>query len=67
MTRPRGGAKAKVTVQNSWLNKSLEERIAILRHISPQLVDAIGMMVDFALRQESDLMDPRKEFRKGGA
>jgi hypothetical protein len=52
-TRPRP-----ITVENSWLNKSLEDRIQILRTIAPAKVDALGMILDDALRMEWDRMGP---------
>ena len=41
-----------ITVENSWLNKSLEERIAILRHCSAEKAEAISILVNEALKDE---------------
>lgn len=41
-----------ITVENSWLNKSLEDRIQILRTVAPPMVDALGLIVDDVLRRE---------------
>lgn len=39
MARPRGGRTPKVTVENSWLNKPLEDPRKILRHVAPEKAD----------------------------
>jgi hypothetical protein len=41
-----------ITVENSWLNKSLENKIQILRTIAPDQVDALSLIVDDVLRRE---------------
>jgi hypothetical protein len=39
-------------VENSWLNKSLEDRIQILRKVAPTKADAISILVNDALKEE---------------
>jgi hypothetical protein len=41
-----------ITVENAWLNKSLEDKIQILRTVAPDQVDALGLIVDDVLRRE---------------
>jgi hypothetical protein len=42
------------TVQNSWLNKSLEDRIQILRTVAPAKVEGLSILVDEALKDEME-------------
>ena len=59
MTLTRG-PKPKVTVENSWLNKSLEERIGILRHVAVDKAEAISILVNEALKDEWNAIGPTK-------
>lgn len=41
-----------ITVENTWLNKSLAERLQILSTVAPDKVDAISILLNAALRDE---------------
>jgi hypothetical protein len=66
MTRKRGPTP-KVTVENSWLNKSLDERIAILRHLAPDRAEGISMLVDAVLKEEWDRVGPTPRQARDGS
>jgi hypothetical protein len=48
----RRGVPAKLNIENSWLQKSIEERLRLLRHLAPAQADAVEVLVNAALRGE---------------
>ena len=65
MARKRGPTP-KIIVENSWLNKPLDERLTILRHVAPDRADAIGILVNAALKEEWDLIGPAPRHARDG-
>jgi hypothetical protein len=50
--------KPKATVEASWLNQSLPDKLSILAHLAPQRAKALEVLFDAAFRDESQEMKP---------
>ena len=50
--------KPKATVEASWLNQSLPDKLSILAHLAPERAKALEVLPDAALRDESQEMKP---------
>jgi hypothetical protein len=44
-----------ITVENLWLNQSLEERIKILQLVAPDRAKGLEMLLDAVLRESWDI------------
>lgn len=66
MSALRSGPAPKTTVETSWLNKSLDDRVQILRRLSPEKADAIETIVDDALRVEWEKIGPTPKQARDG-
>jgi hypothetical protein len=61
------GPTPKVTVEHSWLNKPIDERLTILRYVAPDKVDGLSLLMHAALKEDSDRAGPTpRQARAGG-